>query len=349
MTPKTYHQKPIDFFARRTHFIDHLAPIWEALGARRGVFYVPECILDYAMRLRIDAQPLKSLNPLDPLEVAPDGGNPLVVAAYGDLTRAYEVRPQRPFFLIEHGVGLTPSNHSGYAGGTSLRRKVDLFLAPNEYIRAKTAKSLPDACQVVIGTPKLDRIYTQGWWSYGKDERMPVVAISFHWDGSKAVGPEAGNAFRHYQDVMTSLSRQAGFKLIGHGHPRIIDILTPFYRDLGVEVVRDFEEVMARADVYINDCSSTLYEFCVTGKPVIMLNAPWFRSEANWGIRFWDYTDIGIQVNEPVELLPAIDRTIDSPQEYREAREKAVQDLYPFLGHSAQRAAGAILGFCEGR
>lgn len=346
MISKRNNQKPIDFFARRTHFIDHLAPIWEALGQRRGTFYVAECILDHALRLRIDAQPLKSLNPLDPLEVAPDGGNPLVVAAYGDLSRAYDVRPQRPFILMEHGVGLTPSNHSGYAGGTSLRRKVDLFLAPNEYIRAKTAKSLPDARQVVIGTPKLDRAYWQGWY---REDPRPTVAISFHWDGSKAVGPEGGNAFAHYRDVLASLSRTDGFRLIGHGHPRIIDTLVPFYRDLGIEVMRDFREVMARADVYINDCSSTLYEFCVTEKPVIILNAPWFRRETRWGIRFWDYTDIGIQVNEPVELLPAIDRTIDSPDEYRAGRDKAVQDLYPFLGHSAQRAAGAILGFLGGR
>lgn len=346
MTPKTYSKKPIDFFARRPHFIDHLAPIWDALGERRGTFYVAECIHDHALKLRIEAEPLKSFNPLDPLEVAPDGGNPLVVAAYGDLSRAYEVRPQRPFILMEHGVGLTPSNHSGYAGGTSLRRKVNLFLAPNEYIRAKTAQSLPEAHQVVIGTPKLDPWRMQRWQDR---EGRPIVAISFHWDGSKAVSPEAGNAFRHYQGVMTSLSQQAGFKLIGHGHPRAIDMLAPFYRDLGIEVVRDFGEVMARADLYVNDCSSTLYEFCVTGKPVIMLNAPWFRSEVNWGIRFWDYTDIGIQVNEPIELLPAIDRTIDCPNEYREARETMVRDLYPYLGNSAQRAAGAILGFCEAR
>jgi CDP-glycerol glycerophosphotransferase (TagB/SpsB family) len=126
-------------------------------------------------------------------------------------------------------------------------------------------------------------------------------------------------------------------------------MLAPFYRDLGIEVVRDFSEVMQSADIYVNDCSSTMYEFLVTGKPVIILNAPWFRRDVRWGIRFWDYTDIGIQVNEPGELLPAIDRTLDSPNEYLSDRENAVRDLYPFLGQAAQRAAGAILGFCEAR
>lgn len=351
MTTKLSYQQPIDFFARRSHFVDHLAPVWQALDGMRGTFYVPEGIEAHARQLGIDARPLKALDPLAPLDVAPDAGNPLLIAAYGDLQRAYDRRPQRPFILMEHGVGLTPSDHSGYAGGTSLRRKVNLFLAPNEYIRNKTAGSLP-APQVVIGTPKLDE------WAPWRQAHMmkplndwrnkPVVAISFHWNGSK-ISPEAGNAFEYYRKHLYSLAYRNEFTLIGHGHPRILDLLATHYDELGIEVVRDFNEVMCRADVYVNDCSSTMYEFIVTGKPVVILNAPQFRRDVKWGIRFWDYTDIGRQVNEPEELLATILWTLEHPDHYALQRYAAAQDLFPFLGHSAQRAAGAILGFCGGK
>src|SRR4030066_73497 len=63
---------------------------------------------------------------------------------------------------------------------------------------------------------------------------------------------------------------------------------------------------MRMADLYVNDCSSTYIEFCVTGKPVIILNAPEFRRNVHLGIRFWEYTDVGPQVESGEELLSVI-------------------------------------------
>lgn len=352
MIPKSYYRLPIDFFARRTHYIDHLAPVWKALeGNHRGCFYVPECIMDHARALGIQATSLKSMDPLDPIKVSPPGNGPLVIAAYGDLAMAHEIRPQRPFILMEHGVGITPSKHAGYAGGTALRRKVQLFLAPNEYIRAKTAKALPGANQVVVGTPKLDewepwrRTHVSSEFNFIRGK--PTVAISFHFDGIK-IGPEARNAFQHYRGCLAELAKQDDFTLIGHGHPRIMDALALIYQEAGIEVERDFRNIMRIADLYVVDTSSTLYEFCVTGKPVVLMNAPWYRRDVNWGIRFWDYTNIGRQVNEPEQLLSTIRWTIENSDHYALQRYAMVQDLYPFLGHSTHRAAAAILGFCHG-
>ena len=342
-------RRPIDFFARRVHFVDHMLPIWEAMNnaPERGKFYVPECIAEHAIGKGIaDVVPLHSNSEISAIACAPDGIGPLVVSAYGDLQIAKHKTPQRPFIMMEHGVGLTPSeSHPGYAGGTGMRRQVDLFLAPNDYIRRKSAKALPGVAQVVVGTPKLDD------WSRKMHIRetpaKPVVCISFHWNGEK-VSREAGNAFLHYRDVLDELAHQDGFTLIGHGHPKLLWFLEKEYQARGIEVVKDFEEVMLRADLYVNDCSSTMYEFCATGKPVVILNAPWFRRDTNLGIRFWEYTDIGPQVNEPGELLSVIGNSLLVDQ-YACARKKMVHDLYPFLGCSAQRAAGAILGFVGGK
>lgn len=335
----------VDFFARRPHFVDHLAPVWAATRPEiRGPLYVSAYLKEYAEVRGLDVTPIEAVT-RDSLSGAPDGGNPMVVCAYGDMQACYRLRPQRTFIMMEHGVGLT-FNHPGYAGGLGLRRRVALFLAPNEFIRAKTAKVLPLAPQVVIGTPKLD-----GWVreeiasspSAPRNDRS-VVCISFHWNGAH-VAAEAGNAFAHYAEILPELARDERFTLIGHGHPKILQKLRPTYEAAGMEVVDDFCEVMERADLYVNDASSTLYEFLVTGKPVVILNAPWFRRYIHFGLRFWDYTDVGPQVEQPEQLRETIVDTLANPEPWRQAREKAVRDLYPNLGCAAQKAAEAIEQF----
>lgn len=347
-------RKPVDFFARRTHFVDHMLPIWEAMEGERGQFFVPEVVAEYAIAKGIsDVVPLRSMSQMNAIVCAPDGTAPLLVCAYGDLDIAHRKSPQRPFIMMEHGVGLTPAQgHAGYAGGTGKRRQADLFLAPNEFIRAKTAKAIPGTPQVVIGTPKLDKwahpVRNPFHQSIEVMEPKPVVCISFHWNGEK-VSKEASNAFMHYRDVLDELAQQDDFQLIGHGHPKYMWYLEQEYQARGIEVVHDFEEVMLRADLYVNDCSSTMYEFCVAGKPVVIMNAPWFRRDVDLGIRFWEYADIGPQVDEPGELLTVIRWMLTYPNMFCETREEMVKDLYPFMGCSAQRAAGAILGFVGGK
>lgn len=338
-------QKPIDFFARRVHFVDHMAPIWKALDAsERGAFYVPNYILEYARQTHgIDAVGLESRSKITAIHCAPPGTTPVFVSAYGDMDVMFKLGPHRPVIMMEHGVGLT-FNHPGYAGGIGLRRNVQFFLAPNQFIARKTAKALGRVSQVVVGTPKLDAFSTTKVTK--GHEGKPIVCVSFHWNGEK-VCAEAGNAFAHYRKILPELAKQNEFTVIGHGHPKYQYVLKPAFEEAGIEFVEHFSEVMERADVYVNDCSSTMYEFLVTGKPVVIMNAPWFRKDVHFGIRFWDYSNVGPQVEEAEELIPTIGRVCEDADEWKAAREKAVADLYPFLGCSAARAAGALMGFWQ--
>lgn len=332
----------IDFFARRTHFVDHLLPVWQKIPQfHRGQFYVPDSISDYVPR---DFHILETCkNPVNCYP--PYSENPMVVCAYGDMERTYSEdkktgKPIRNWIMMEHGVGLTPApegDNAGYAGGLGLRKEVSLFLAPNEYIASKTAKVL-DTHQVVIGTPKLDK------WSDYQPALSNKVAISFHWNGSH-ISSEAGNAFTFYKPVLEEVSKK--FSLLGHGHPKSIHQFKDFYDSISIPTIEQFELIMHLAGIYVNDCSSTLYEFLVTGKPVIILNAPWFRKGINWGIRFWDYTNVGLQVNRPEDLSNAILSTLEHPEQYKKQRDIAVRELYPNIGRSSQIAADAILKHCE--
>jgi len=329
----------IDFFGNWPHFIDHMAPIYKRMD-EPGDFFVPPNLEEYLAN--------KGIVPtvMDAKEVAPRGNNPLLVAGHGNLQTSYLQNHGRKLILMEHGPGITFPNNPSYAGSVGWRRKADLTLAPNHFTYIKTQKAIPDMKQHIIGTPMLDPWACHFGIPRGDVPDKPTVTISFHWDGSR-VAPEAGNAFRHYKGLLPILAKESGFNLIAHGHPRNLETMRKTYENLGIEVVPDFIEMMNRTDVLINDSSSIVYLFLVTGNPVILLNAPWFRKDVNFGLRFWDHTDIGEQVEKTDQVLGAIERAINDPFACWDARKRAVEEIFPYFGYSAVMAARSIRKYYE--
>jgi hypothetical protein len=329
----------VDMFARRVHFVDHLAPIWNELGeGYRGRFWVPEFLVDHAVKrgVAFPAVAPRVHAASEPMRVRPGGLGPLLCAAYDDMKMAMDGAVQRPLLLMEHGVGLAfPNEYPGYPGGKGLRKKVGVFLETNAFTAASQYKSTPGAQIYVIGTPKMDK-----WAGMQKERGEPaVVGVSFHWDG-KHVCPEAGNAWLYYRDELPKLAGR--YTVLGHGHPKIMDWLAPQYEAMGIEVVRDFEEICARADVYVNDCSSTMYEFACLDRPVVVLNAPWFRRDKDFGIRFWQWSDVGVNCDRHTDLVAKVGEALDDCAEVKARRRRAVRELYPYLGMSASVAARTI-------
>jgi len=327
----------LDFFARRPHYLDHLAPIWNALPpSRRGSFHVIRELEPYARQELQDGC-------IELYEGGiPPGDNPIVTAAYGDLNKVIR-NPNRKIITVEHGVT------QGFGGAAypnaeiGNRARVDLALLPNEYVadRFRAARSGSTPCEV-IGTPKMDP-FLPFLFPVTRPVNLdaPVIAIAFHWGNKRSQPPESGSAFEHYRATIPQLAKR--YHLIGHSHPLASDDHRQTMTHAGIEWVSDFREILNRADMYLNDLSSTMYEFLVTGKPVVILNAPWFRRSVRWGIRFWDYSDVGPMVESPEQLFDVIDETI---REYRsicvDERRRAVADLYPYAGQSAQRAAEVL-------
>lgn len=331
----------LDFLARRRNYIDHLAPVWNKFPIdRRGYFFISHKDADYAVHeLGPDGLVIFEEHP-------PKNSEAILVCSYGDLSKALSSGGK--IITMEHGTGHSFGT-SAYPDGKGKREYVDLALVPNEYT-AKIVRAARSTKVIVIGTPKMDAVYNS--LDFGVDlqsslPKEPVIAVAFHWGNRYSKPAESGSAWEHYKDILPEIAKQ--YKMIGHGHPLAREFYKNEFEKIGVEYVEDFREVIKRAHVYINDLSSTLYEFLVTGKPVIVLNAPWFRRELHWGIRFWDYSDVGINVEEPAELLPAIGRTID---EYNSIhfmeRYQAIVDLYPYLGISTHRAIQSILEFLDG-
>lgn len=320
----------VDFLARQEHFVDHLAPVWGALADRgfAGRFCTRGELRGRAIMRGIPAHALGSPDDLE--------AERTLCASIGDIQKAVSLGKR--VALLEHGCGLSflgdersvVHNHSG---GHGLRDRIELFLMTNEWCARNDRAEHPEARVVVCGCPKLD------WMAWEPLPRHdpPVVAYATHWDSQTA--PETRSAFGWFWPALRGLSET--YRMIGHAHPRASHQVWQTYRALGIEVVQDIEQVFRRADVFIGDCGSAPYEFARTGKPVVVCNAPYYRRDVHHGLRFWEMIP-GIQCDRKEDLADAVALALEDPREAREAREAAMESVYPHFGEATARAADAV-------
>lgn len=329
----------IDALGYERQFIDHLAPVWNALPDR-GAFLTEPSLVDYAAGRGIAAIPVPRPAFTTPAHPQLDGP-PCLVASYGDIKGARRLG-YGPFVFLEHGAGQSYAGAGGsqarngsYAGGAD-RDDVGLFLVPNETCAAMWRGAYPIARVEVVGSPRLD----------GLPRRVPdgqmTVAVSFHWDAGR-ISPEAGTALDDFAPVLPALAKR--FHVIGHAHPhsksRWPQRMARVFRHAGIEFVPDFDDVLRRADVYVCDNSTTIFEFASTGRPVVLMNARSYRRKVNHGLRFWDAAMVGIQVDDPAFLGDAIDTALADPPEQKVAREAALNIVYQPRTNGAAYAATA--------
>jgi CDP-glycerol glycerophosphotransferase (TagB/SpsB family) len=116
-----------------------------------------------------------------------------------------------------------------------------------------------------------------------------------------------------------------------------------YYRQVGIQFKPEFDDIMRQADVYVCDNSSTLFEFAALERPVVVLNAPWYRRDIELGLRFWKYADIGVQVDSPDDLLDGIAEALNDNPARQARRREIIDELYPFLEHADQHAATQLV------
>ncbi len=275
---------------------------------------------------------------LDPItRLLPADLDVTVVASYRDLLTARKRGAER-IVLAQHGAGQsyggdpTSARHPSYPGGDD-NDDVGLFLVPNEHAAKRWRDRYPRACVRVIGSPRLDTLPARDGGGGG----AATVAVSFHFDPH--VSPEARSAFGWYRSAVAMLADR--FHVIGHGHPKATH-LPRFYERNGIEHVASFDDVCRRADIYVCDNSSTLFEFASTGRPVVVMNAPWYRRDIDHGLRFWDTAEIGANIWHPGDLIPAVE---NAKATY--GRLSLLDEVYAHPNGAAARAAEAIIDFAS--
>lgn len=303
----------IDVYASQPWYVDHLRPVYEALGDHQGDL----------------------IQKMDRRHHVIGTKRPILVCSWGDMTTVRRLGYQH-IALAQHGAGQSyraskRPNYPSYPGGTG-NEGVSLFLAPNKDCADRWRQAYPRARVETVGCPKLDTL----------PKRLPgpepVVAVSFHWNFGMC--PETMSVLPEYQSALVPLAKQ--YKVIGHGHPRRRD-LANVYRRTGIEHVPSFADILRRADVYAFDNSSSGFEFAATGRPVVVLNGRSFRRDAHHGLRFWEAAGVGVNVNRPGDLLDGVVRALADGSSDAAERERALDIVYQPRSGGARLMADAVI------
>ncbi len=297
----------MDAYASRPHYLDHIAPVWDALGG--------------SGRLMVDRGMREHPYAAERGAVTVHGGRgPCIVAGWADLFRARRLG-YGPFVLLQHGAGQSyngdprsAGNHS-YAGARD-HGDVALFIVPGPDPARRWRARYPHSRVVEVGNTKP--------LPAREGPRDRVVAVTFHWPC--ALIPEAGTAWREYRDALPALTER--WTVLGHWHPRWGDALRRWYEAHGIEPVASLTEVARRSDVLVADNTSAIYEYAATGRPVVLLNSRRYRRSVNHGLRFWDAAHVGLSVNSADGLASAIGTAYMDPPGLREARGQALALVY---------------------
>lgn len=314
----------IDLVATLPHYLAHLAPIWRALPDElRGTAYSPGTIPGLA-----------------PLPHAWATDRPVLVASFMDAQRV----GARPTIYVEHGSGQTyrgdpAGDHPSYSGGPGHERAA-LFLSPNETVAARWRERYPATPSVAVGSPRLDEWHTS---PRARPAGAPLtVAVTFHWEC--LLVPETRSAWPHFDPVLPEFvarARARGWRVLGHGHPRLWGRIARRWAEIGVDHTAEFDVVLREADVLVVDNSSAAMEFASTGRPVVWLSAPWYRRDVDHGGRFWRWVEAGPHVTEPD--VDALVEAVASAGAWAAVREEIVDEVYPVRdGSAAARAVDAI-------
>jgi hypothetical protein len=140
-------------------------------------------------------------------------------------------------------------------------------------------------------------------------------------------------------DAIAELAKR--YEVIGHGHPREQRVW-PLWESMGIEVVRSFDEVCRRADVLIGDNTSVLFEFAATGRPVVLLDPPWYDLSVPHGLRFGlPGEEVGLHVSDPRTLTDTVTQSIEG--KYWPKRDEALHGVFAYRDHAAERAAVTLM------
>lgn len=326
----------IDVVAEMEHFRDHTLPVYLALPPEmRGGFYTSP-----------------NLDPgIHGIERSSRAGSGdlTLVCSVGDMRLASYSDQPRPLIFMEHGAGMTFEDSHGITfasySGSYERPNVAAFLNVNSYVDDKNRYMHPHAFHRIIGSPKLDAWFPAPMTGFQVGSQpKPTVAIVFHWDCHLAPGTRS--AYPHFRDALPALAAQTEYKVIGHAHPRMQTAMRMECATYGIEFVEHLSEVFERADLLIADATSAMYEFAALDRPVVVLNAPWYRQEADDGIRFWREIP-GIEIDDPAILVDTVRYALGDPEPLPTLRHNAVNAVYPYRGESAARAVSAIQDFVK--
>lgn len=320
---------PVDLVVSLPHYFAHLNPVWRAIPPEeQGAVYASPDVA----KLIPGALPLTQVK---------QSTGTCLVAGHVDLQRTPRARKA---ILCEHGVGQSykadrnASRSPAYPGGEG-RDHVGLFLAPNAYANDRDTARYPNAQHEIIGSPRLAQLQKIA----APNNTKPVIAVTTHWPCTVAV--EAGSGWGHWYKAWGELAETGVYDMIGTAHPRSFRQLKRHYERMGIEPVEDFTDVMRRADLLCFDNTSVGFEWAACGRPVVVLDVPWWRNPRGHGLRFDDAADIGPRIIDPAAFPTAVNAAL-TKRPWPGAEERLAR-VFPAVENPAGRAAELCVEFAR--
>jgi hypothetical protein len=235
----------------------------------------------------------------------------------------------KQIILVEHGAGQRYRRDAG--GPDTPNLDVKLFLAPSQRVADNAEVLFPFAKRVAVGSPRVEYLASL--------PRIPLsVVLAWHWHMPGE--PEGKPAWDRMQAACKQLAKSRD--VLGHGHPRNKSRIGKDYTRLNIRQEWDWAMCVQQASCLVVDNSSIMWEACALDIPVVVVNAPFYRRDVEWGLRFWEYADIGPNVNAPGELEEAVRQVLEEDQ-WKDRRRQAAQFVYSQIEGSTKAAADEIM------
>lgn len=226
-------------------------------------------------------------------------------------------------YWMEHGTGLQGHRRRHL----DEMDKATAILVPNDFTQLRLRDEGYAGKIHIAGTPKMDDLVTIHPPGDG------TVAVSFHWTGG-------GRNWFRYEEQLRELAKK--YRVLGHGHPRIWTKMINRWISIGIEPVMDFKEIVSRADVYLCDHSSTLFEWAALDRPVGILDRPGGQAMVySTGLLYDGHGDIGPHLT-PHTLITGVNDIFTTSDDYEWYRIASTQELYPYLGGSVGRTISIL-------
>jgi hypothetical protein len=297
----------VDVVASQPHYLRHLEPIFAALKPEQQ----------------------GKIHPLGTPCPEPVRGRLALVAGWPDVEH---LLGRTEMVYVEHGAGQSyggdprSANMPGYANSGGIRHSgVVGFIAPND----ATAALWRTAPTVSAGCPKMDRYHAMfDAEPYIQRRRL---CIAWHWDAAM-VCEEARSAVDHYAvelpAIVAEYQRQR-WEVVAHHHPRWGRTLDDLIMRSGFDAILDTDdEVFRTCDLLMMDNSSLAVEFMSLDRPVVWLNAPWYRRGVRHGGRFWNWIEGALTADGPEDLIMLDLQAASDPRPWREERKRIVDTIY---------------------
>lgn len=316
----------VDAVCAQPHYLDHVLPIWDALPeTNRGDLICWHKARAAAQRLG-----------LPHMTEVTESDRLTIVASVKDAKRA--AAAGRPLAYTDHGTGQPFRDTQGRIipeGVGEPRPEAAVILTGGPFITwVKHQINGPTANIVMTGSARVERLRQVPRPS------EPLIVFSTHWDHT--IAPEARGCMGTYWAAIKRLAKR--YPVAVHAHPRTDGKWKREAQRAGLEFIDHFDDVVRRATLYAVDESSTLFEFAALDRPVLVLNAPWYRRDHHHGLRFWEASTVGVNVDTPAELEAKLQLALEDPPEQRRLRREAIAYAYrEFDGLAAERAVAAIL------